>query len=177
MIKALKGVIALIIIVTAVFLSQPTESDLVLKYEEIPVVIETIEIKVPKQETEEVKVNEFTYEEAQLLLKIAQAEAGNQGIEGMRLVMSVIINRVDSEDFPGTIYEVVSQKNQFTTYRFINRVEPCAECHEALARIERGEVEPEIIGFERVEYSSLEKYFDPVFSYMDHRFYKLKEGS
>ena len=46
------------------------------------------------------QITELTYEEAQLLMKIAVAEAGNQGTEGMWLVMSVVMNRVKDPDFP-----------------------------------------------------------------------------
>ena len=58
---------------------------------------------------------EMSYEEAQELMKIAFCEAGNQGIEGQRFVMSVIINRVNSPDWPDTIHEVIYQPCQFAT--------------------------------------------------------------
>ena len=41
---------------------------------------------------------EVTYEEAQELMQIAWCEAGNQGIDGQRYVMSVVINRVKKRD-------------------------------------------------------------------------------
>ena len=50
----------------------------------------------------------------ELLQKIAVSEAGNQGPDGMWLVMCVVMNRVESEDFPDTISEVINQKGQFT---------------------------------------------------------------
>ena len=54
-------------------------------------------------------VIEMNIDEAQELLKIAYAEAGNQGEDGQWLVMSVIINRVNSSEFPNTIHEVIYQ--------------------------------------------------------------------
>ena len=40
------------------------------------------------------------------------------------LVCDVVLNRVDSEDFPNTITEVITQKGQFATYpNAIKRVE------------------------------------------------------
>ena len=117
---------------------------------------------------------ELTYEEAQLLMKIAEAEAGNQGAEGMWLVMSVVMNRVESPDFPDTIGEVIFQDHQFSSVsdgNFDNVVILTAEAHEALARIEGGDIADEIIGFEVKTSRELDKYFLEAFEYRDHRFY------
>ena len=134
----------------------------------------------PEQEAdpeEKREVIELTYEEAQLLMKIAQAEAGNQGEEGMWLVMSVVINRKNDEAFPNTIKEVAYQKNCFATVTTgkINKVELSLEAHTALARIEKGEVKPDIVGFENKSNNSLERYFDFAFTYLDHNFYTNKK--
>lgn len=126
--------------------------------------------------THEVKmnVNEFTYEEARMLLEIAQAEAGNQGADGMWLVMSVVYNRRDSEEFPDSIKEVIFQDSQFYT-KGMGATEISPECHEALARIEKGEVAPEIIAFEKSTSNSLDAFFSSAFGYRDHNFYTLKK--
>ena len=123
-------------------------------------------------------VNEFTYEEAQLLMKVAQAEAGNQGEDGMWLVLSVITNRVKSESFPDSVTEVCYQKNQFETVTTgaIDKVEISAECHRALARIETGEVAEAIVAFENSKNKSLERYFSTAFEYRDHVFYTLSNN-
>ena len=119
---------------------------------------------------------EFTYEEAQLLMKVAQAEAGNQGIDGMWLTLSVLVNRVNSDSFPDSVEGVVNQKYQFSTVSngAINRVEISPECHEALARIEMGQVAPMIVAFETTDSHSLDKYFSSAFEYKGHRFFTLK---
>ena len=124
--------------------------------------------------THEVICNEFTYEEAQLLMGIAQAEAGNQGTDGMWLVMSVVLNRVKSPEFPDSIKAVIYQESQFYA-KGIGKTEISPECHEALARIERGDVAPQIIAFERTTNRTLEKYFSSAFGYKDHQFYTLKK--
>ena len=126
--------------------------------------------------THEVKmnVNEFTYEEARMLLEIAQAEAGNQGPDGMWLVMSVVYNRRDSEEFPDSIKEVIFQDSQFYT-KGMGATEISPECHEALARIEKGDVAPEIIAFEKSTSNSLDSFFSSAFGYRDHNFYTLKK--
>lgn len=56
-------------------------------------------------------------EDAELLAKTVEAEAGNQSIEGKRLVCAVILNRVDHEAFPDSVEKVLSQPNQFTTFK------------------------------------------------------------
>ena len=101
--------------------------------------VETGSVEDPPQAAE--PIVELTYEEAQLLMKIAEADAGNQGAEGMWLVMSVVMNRVESPDFPNTIGEVIFQDHQFSSVsdgNFDNVVILTAEAHEALARIEGG---------------------------------------
>ena len=122
------------------------------------------------------EVNEFSYDDAQLLMQTAQAEAGNQGEDGMWLVMSCIVNRADSEDFPDTIYDVCHQTGQFSTVESgaIKKVELSPECHEALARIEKGEVAEYIVAFESKKSSFLDRYFDRAFEFKDHRFYTVK---
>lgn len=51
-----------------------------------------------------------------MLAGIVEAEAGNQGYMGKRLVASVILNRVDSDIFPNTVHDVLTQHRQFSTY-------------------------------------------------------------
>lgn len=57
----------------------------------------------------------LTEEEQILLQQIALAEARDQGIGGMAFVMQTILNRVESEEFPDTISEVVFEEGQFAT--------------------------------------------------------------
>lgn len=58
---------------------------------------------------------ELSNEDKVLLQQIAMAEAKDQGIGGMTFVMQTILNRVDSEEFPDTISEVVFEEGQFAT--------------------------------------------------------------
>jgi N-acetylmuramoyl-L-alanine amidase len=51
------------------------------------------------------------------LSRVICAESGNQPLKGQMAVGNVIMNRVNSDLFPDTVLGVVSQKNQFTTYR------------------------------------------------------------
>lgn len=65
-------------------------------------------LNVNKPTTNEQKISEFEY-----LTKCVQAEAGNQGLYGKRLVAAVILNRVESDKFPNTIEEVINAPHQF----------------------------------------------------------------
>ena len=49
-----------------------------------------------------------------LLAAIIYCEAGNQSREGMVAVGAVVMNRVNSSSFPGTIHDVIYQSGQFT---------------------------------------------------------------
>lgn len=129
------------------------------------------------------EVISFTYEEAQLLMKVAQAEAGNQGEDGMWLVMSTIVNRMRTEghefhpEGDHSVQGTVFKKYSFSSVwdgRYLE-MELIPEVHEALARIEQGDVAEEVIGFEVKTSRELDKYFDEAFEYKDHRFYTLKK--
>lgn len=77
---------------------------------------------------------DFTDEESQMLLKLAMAEAENQGVIGKALVIRVVKNRVDSEAFPNSIADVIYEPKQFSPVwdgRYDEAV-PDAECYEAL---------------------------------------------
>lgn len=67
--------------------------------------------------TQEEIEEEIELGEMELLAQLCQAEAGNQGLTGMRYVADVVLNRVDSEKFPDTVEEVIYQTGpvQFTT--------------------------------------------------------------
>ena len=51
------------------------------------------------------------------LSRIIQAECGNQPLEGRMAVGNVVMNRVKNPAFPSTVKGVLSQKNQFTTWK------------------------------------------------------------
>lgn len=60
-----------------------------------------------------------SYEELELFARLLDAEAENQGEEGKRYVASTVLNRVDSDEFPNTVTEVILQYNPWSdTYQF-----------------------------------------------------------
>lgn len=55
----------------------------------------------------------YTDEEITLMAMVVQREYGHGDETDKRLVVSVILNRVEDEDFPNTIEGVIRQPNQF----------------------------------------------------------------
>lgn len=53
-------------------------------------------------------------EERDLLERLVEAEAGGEPYEGKLAVATVVMNRVNSSEFPNTVREVIYQKNQFS---------------------------------------------------------------
>lgn len=80
-------------------------------------------------------------EDAEILLQIAMAEAEGEGVEGKAYVMMVVLNRVWSDGFPGTIEKVVFEEGQFTPVKDGGRywnVTPDQECYEAYEMVLHG---------------------------------------
>jgi hypothetical protein len=159
-------------------------------WEKIPEIVETVEMPEPTEPHELIlhydpiepiyEVREFSYEDAQMLMRIAQAEAGNQGIEGMKIVMTVVLNRVADEAFPNTIEGVIFQDHQFqpVSNGEYYRVDISMDAHIALADIERGiPFDEDVVAFEVTSNSkSLEKYFTYAYTVGAHDFYIAKGG-
>lgn len=59
---------------------------------------------------------ETYYDSLELLAICVEAEAGNQPLDGRRMVADVILNRVDNPGFPDTIEGVISQPYHFSSY-------------------------------------------------------------
>lgn len=118
----------------------------------------------------------FTEKEAKEIMGVAMLEAGGEGEDGMWLVMSVVFNRVKDPDHPNTVHDVVYQKYAFSavTEKKMQEVKFSEECMRAYARIQTGDICPEIIGFETKDSDELDKYFDMVFVYRNHKFYVKK---
>lgn len=135
-----------------------------------------------KIDTEDVRQDEdiyITYSEAQILKRIAMAEAGTEGIEGKAMVMQVVLNRVADERFPNTIKEVVFQKYndryQFSTIENESyyEVEPDIECNLALADVEQRKYENiDALYFENAKNSWQERTCEFVCKVGNHSFYK-----
>lgn len=112
--------------------------------------------------TYETKVTDY---ERSLLERVAMNEAGNQGIQGMRYIVAVILNRVESSssDFKDTIEGVIFQPNQFATYApdFISE-----ECKQAVDEELKQRSNYEILWFSR----GWASYGRRLFEYGAHKF-------
>lgn len=84
--------------------------------------------------TQEMIDEEMYFDSLEMLATCVEAEAANQGLEGKRLVVDVILNRVDSPEFPNSITEVITQPYHFSSYwdGAMDRVVPSEETFEAV---------------------------------------------
>ncbi len=89
----------------------------------VEAVIDTVTEEIQEEEVIEQAIL-LSQEEIELIALVTMAEAEGEPEEGKRLVIDTILNRVDSGYFPDTVYEVVYQKNQFTSM-WNGRVERC----------------------------------------------------
>jgi N-acetylmuramoyl-L-alanine amidase len=130
---------------------------------------------VRESKDERIQGFEITYDEAQMLMKIAMAEAGGDGVEGKAMVMAVILNRVEDDRFPDSIKGVIFQEHEFspiTDGRYYN-AEPDVECHLALAEIEMGEYYTiDALYFENADKSWQQSNCEYLGTVGHHRFYK-----
>lgn len=88
---------------------------------------------------------DISEEDGEMLMRLAEAEAGNQSVEGKAMVMLVVLNRVESDAFPETVGGVITQSHggcwQFETAMPGGgywSLEPDEECAEALELVRFG---------------------------------------
>ena len=76
----------------------------------------------------------LTPEEYVVLAHCVEAEAGNQDLYGRQLVVDVVFNRVDSEDFPDNVIDVIYQEHQFSVVSDgrIDEVTPSEDTYKAI---------------------------------------------
>ena len=115
----------------------------------------------------------YTEEEVDLMAVICYREARGEGIEGMQLVADVILNRVDSDEFPdqNTIKEVISAPGQFSSYREGDMEEPeiTIDCYGAVLAELQERKNTEILYFTSGGYSP---WGTAAFKYKNHYFSK-----
>ena len=152
--------------------------------------VEETETEAPETETEEAVEEEdaevrgdvvLPQEEYQVLLRIVQAEAGICDEEGKLLVANVILNRMESEEFPDTVSGVVYQKKQFSPVMngTINTCRVTTETIDAVKRALSGEdiSEGALYFMNRGKSASRNvRWFDANLEYLfkhgDHEFFK-----
>ena len=144
-------------------------------YEDItsssPVVVEEEPIIAPVAEIPEEPQYSLTDEEINLIALVTMAEAEGESEKGKRLVISTILNRVDSElrYFPDTVTEVIYQPSQFSSM-WDGRVDRCY-VDEAICELVRDELQDrtnsEVLYFHAAKYG---KYGTPSFVEGNHYF-------
>lgn len=95
---------------------------------------------------------DITPEDIELLARLAWREARGEGLLGMRLVIEVVFNRVLSDKFPNTIYDVLYQPGQFAPSGGaleLSDITPGEDQYEAvrLAITETPILEPDVVFF------------------------------
>lgn len=82
-------------------------------------IVETVtQVQEEVEEVIETPTYEGPYlsdEDIELIALVTMAEAEGECEEGKRLVIDTILNRMEHERFPDTAYDVIYQKNQFTS--------------------------------------------------------------
>ena len=130
------------------------------------------ELAIVKMDPPEIVEEEIHEDELQMLAILVMAEAGNQDLTGKRLVVDVVLNRVDDSRWPNTITEVINQPYQFSPMRngaFEKAAETVTdECFEAVALELESRLDYDIHYFCAGGYGygiSAYKYGDHFFSY------------
>lgn len=123
---------------------------------EVPVVVEkqiVVDRPIIAQDSaERWKGIIITSEEIEVLARLAWREARGEGLLGMRLVIEVVLNRVLSDKFPNTVFEVLYQPGQFAPSDGaleLGDITPGEDQYEAvmLAITETPILEPDVVFF------------------------------
>ena len=129
-----------------------------------------VETLVCEKITEEDLEEEIRFGEMELIAQLVQAEAGNQDLTGKRYVVDVVLNRVDSEEFPNTVEEVIFQDGQFSVIKngaFAKaEYNISEECYEAVLLEYEERLNYDILYFSRGK----SRYASNHFKWQDHWF-------
>lgn len=168
--------LAFIIVIPSLSASDKEEpKSVAMASEIIPVCISAVEFEpehefpiVVEEETEEVE-ELLPDEDIALIALVTMAEAEGECEEGKRLVIDTILNRMDSEHFPDTAYDVIYQPHQFSSM-WNGRVDRC-EVREDICQLVREELKSrtnyDVIFFTAGCYSD---YGVPMFQVGNHYF-------
>lgn len=120
-----------------------------------------------KKELLEIEDN-LNFDDMYILAKIVEAEAGSVWIEQEHkmLVASVVLNRVDSPEFPDTIQDVILQRGQYAAVgtKYFNNLLPSVNSVKiASDAIQYGSIAPKSVVFqaEFIQGGGLYKVFYP----------------
>ena len=85
----------------------------------------------------------MTEEEIDLLAKILWVEARGESDEGQKAIVEAVFNRMVSEEFPDTLYEVLSQKKpvQFASWKLRDTAVPTEKEYNAIYDVLSGQTD------------------------------------
>lgn len=144
---------------TVVVKSQEYTGDQVAKY---------IEVKTLVKETKGMTIG-VSKDDMELIALITMAEAEGESERGKRLVISTILNRLDSEYFPDSVEEVIYQPGQFSSV-WNGRIDKChvqSDIYQLVKEEIKFRTDDEVIFFHADKYSN---YGVPMFREGDHYF-------
>jgi N-acetylmuramoyl-L-alanine amidase len=105
---------------------------------------ETLTYKKVEVDTKESSSTDHRFikeEEKKLLARLVQAEAEGEPFEGKVAVADVVLNRVEHEQFPDSVKEVIYQRNAFEPVQNGSINEPAS--NEAIKAVEKALVDQE----------------------------------
>ena len=94
---------------------------------------------IPIEDISESSAEEIAEEDISLIALVTMAEAEGECEKGKRLVIDTILNRMDSEHFPDTVYDVIYQPYQFSSM-WNGRVDRC-EVRDDICQLVKEELE------------------------------------
>lgn len=108
-------------------------------------------------------------EDIRLIALVTMAEAEGESEQGKRLVISTILNRVDSEHFPNTVHDVIYQPSQFSAMwnGRVNRCEVRDDIYKLVVEELKDRSNYDVIFFTAGKYG---KYGVPMFQVGNHYF-------
>ena len=76
-------------------------------------------------------------DETELLARIVWLESQGEPVEGQQAVVEVVFNRMRSDVYPDTLYEVLSQKNpvQFCSFKNRDRAKPTQKEYDSIQQV------------------------------------------
>ena len=81
----------------------------------------------------------LTREEIDLLAKIVWVESCGEPVEGQEAVVEVIFNRMAALEYPNTLYEVLSQDMQFSSWRLRDTARPTEKEYQSIYAVLYGQ--------------------------------------
>lgn len=138
-------------------------------FEDVPNVKKKHVDKVQSAERDSI----ITQSDVELIALITMAEAEGECEYGKRLVIDTILNRLDSNHFPSTVFEVVYQKNQFSSV-WDGRADKCYVMDEICYLVTEelnDRTNYDVMFFTAGDYG---KYGEPMFPVENHYFSKYE---